>query len=303
MPTGSGTALGRFLYWYLLLLMVQLEVLYLLAGPLGLAFSPRLMLWLVPAGIPIPAALLACALERARGKEIKGELTSWVRLRAALAMFVAWAGAYFLSGLLTDPERVRYLPLLIEEQIALTPSYSLLYILLYPIFFLPFFVIRERAQLKLLVRAYALMVGICTLCFWVLPIGMERPPLPEAPGDLGVWILSLVQGNDPSWNCLPSEHCAAALIAALACYEADKRVGLFALLSTFLIGFSTLFTKQHYLADIVAGYSLAVALHFGVRWGLSKERVTGPSLTSATRISALKRPSETLTPSARQSEQ
>jgi hypothetical protein len=46
-------------------------------------------------------------------------------------------------------------------------------------------------------------------------------------------------------------------VAALSCYRVHPGVGLAAGLWAVLIALSTLFTKQHYVADVIAGMGLA----------------------------------------------
>ena len=134
-------------------------------------------------------------------------------------------------------------------------------------FLLPFFVVRERAAFRRLIAGDLLLFAACSVIFVAFPVAFERPPLPPQPWDLGAWVLSLVQGNDPPWNCLPSEHCAVALLAALATRESDRRVGAYALVTALLIGLSTLYTKQHYLVDVLAGYGIALIIYRALKRG------------------------------------
>jgi membrane-associated phospholipid phosphatase len=265
----------RFLMHYLVVLMVLCEALYVLCGLLGIDFDSQIMAWLVPSVLPISLALFLVAVEgREAASQEPAASMRWALLGAL--MFGIWAGLYFLVGRLVDPTRVRFLPIFLESRIAFEPSYSLLYILLYPIFLLPFFVVRDRVALRRLIAADLLMFVTCTLAFLAFPVAFDRPGLPPPPYDFGTWVLSLVRGSDPAWNCLPSEHCAAAMIAALAIWESNRKLGIFALFSTFLIGVSTLYTKQHYVVDVMAGYIAAFTIHWTLRWSKSFEPEGSP---------------------------
>lgn len=267
----------RLLFWYVAMLMAVCEALFVLTEWVGLDFAPRYMVWMVPAVLPVSLAAIALWLEGDRvARHESPAWTQWAFIGAV--MFGVWAGVYFLSGRMTDPARVRFLPVFIESQIPFRPNYSLLYLLLYPIFLLPFFTVRDRVAMQRLVAADLLMLATCSAAFLTVPVAFDRPPLPPGPWPLGTWILSLVQGNDPTWNCLPSEHCAAAMVAALACWEANRKVGVFAMVATLAIGVSTLYTKQHYLVDVLAGYGLSISIHAALRWARSFE----PAATSAT---------------------
>lgn len=255
----------RFLFFYIVSLMTILEVIFVLAEWLQISFSPEYMTWLVPGPFPLAIALGAQILEG--DAQADQEPSEWIKWAiAGIIMFSLWASTYFLAGFLTDPSRVRYLSASIESNIPMRPNYSLLYLLLYPIFMLPFFIVRKRVHFYQLIAAYAFMLIICTAVFLAIPVAFERPPLPTPSSDFGSWVLLVIRGADPAWNCMPSEHCAAAMIAALSTREASQKWGMFALIASIGIGISTLFTKQHYLGDVLAGYGLALALHYGVRW-------------------------------------
>jgi membrane-associated phospholipid phosphatase len=245
--------------------MIVLEAVFILAEWLRISCSPEYMIWLVPGPVPLAIALGAAMLEG--NNQADQEPSEWIRWAiAGIIMFSLWASTYFLAGLLTEPSRVRYLSVSIESNIPMRPNYSLLYLLLYPIFMLPFFIVRKRAHFYQLIVADAFMLLICTVIFLAVPVAFERPPLLTPPSDFGTWVLLVIRGADPAWNCMPSEHCAAAMIAALSTREASRKWGIFAFVATIGIGISTLFTKQHYLGDVLAGYGLAFALHYGIRW-------------------------------------
>jgi membrane-associated phospholipid phosphatase len=60
---------------------------------------------------------------------------------------------------------------------------------------------------------------------------------------------------------LPSIHVAHSFVSALACHRVHRTLGLVALACAALVGISTPFTKQHYIADVIAGILLAVTAH------------------------------------------
>ncbi len=77
-----------------------------------------------------------------------------------------------------------------------------------------------------------------------------------------------VWASDTSFNCFPSLHAAASTICFFAWFQysktkpvvAAKLVALGALVIAVGVTFSTLFVKQHYIADEVAGILLALAV-------------------------------------------
>jgi membrane-associated phospholipid phosphatase len=66
---------------------------------------------------------------------------------------------------------------------------------------------------------------------------------------------------DPPYNCLPSLHVAHSFVSALACLRVHWVVGIVATVGASLVGLSTLFTKQHYVLDVLAGVLLAVVAY------------------------------------------
>lgn len=251
-------------FWWIVGMMANAMLMFV--GVDKLHIDPDPVWTIVVALFAIPWSLGAAMTWRAKRRGTLQEPDLWPHWAlVGLVMFTLWATIYLLVSRIPDPSRVHYLPTtFVESSMLLRPAYALLYVLLYPIFVLPFFVVRDPLVMRRLVTSYLVMFVVCSLFFVAVPVGVERPPLPT-DDDLGTWVLAQIWATDVSWNCMPSEHCMAAMLAALACWESDKRVGAFAFLATFCIGLSTLFTKQHYLVDVVVGFALALALHASMR--------------------------------------
>lgn len=62
------------------------------------------------------------------------------------------------------------------------------------------------------------------------------------------------------YNCFPSLHVAQCYLAASCCHKVHRRTGMAAFVWATLVALSTLYTKQHYVADVVAGTALAFAI-------------------------------------------
>ncbi|MGC4117755.1 MAG: phosphatase PAP2 family protein [Myxococcales bacterium] len=267
-PLAPATArrrawIRRFVFWWVVGMMSDAMLMFVGVDKLHIDPDPT---WtIVVALFVVPWSLAAALTWRAKRRGTLEEPDAWPRWAlVGLVMFTLWATIYLLVSRLPDPSRVHYFSTELESNMLLRPAYALLYVLLYPIFVLPFFSVRDPAVMRRLVISYLVMIVFCSVVFVAFPVGVERPPMP-AQDDLGTWVLSMVWATDVSWNCMPSEHCMAAMLAALACWESDKRVGAFAFLATLCIGLSTLFTKQHYLVDVFVGFALALVLHASVR--------------------------------------
>jgi membrane-associated phospholipid phosphatase len=156
------------------------------------------------------------------------------------------------------PGRVLHAPELAWDRVVpLQPTWALVYGSLYLfLILLPVFVVREEAQIRRTVRAYLMVWIAAYVCFWLYPTMAARPA--EVLGEgFGVWGLRFLYSADPPYNCFPSLHVAHSFVSALACSRVHRGVGIGAALCATLVGISTLFTKQHYLLDVVAGILLA----------------------------------------------
>ncbi len=263
----QGT-IRRTLFWYVFFVILGQQGTFILVEGLGLDFDPAWMVWLMPAVIPLGLTAWRLWAERHRlGSYASSPWTLWAVGGALLFGF--WAGSYFFVGLLTDPARATLLPPEVERFdrfVPFRPSYVFLYITVYPLFLLPFLHARRPGTVIRLGLGYVVMLLVSYVVFLWMPVTFPRPSLPESAPSFAVWVLQIVHGQDPPWNCLPSTHCAVALLAALALLESDRRLGVWGVVTALSIGASTVFTKQHYIVDALAGFALAGVTHWAVWW-------------------------------------
>lgn len=145
----------------------------------------------------------------------------------------------------------------LDGAIPLEPAWVFVYVSQWVFSFLPVFVVRGTELRRRAVRAFLAIVVVSYAGFLLYP---TLAPRPEAiPGDgFASWALRYVYGVDPPTNCFPSLHVAYSVLAALTAYRVHRGVGALALGWAGVIALSTLFTKQHYVLDVVAGIALAV---------------------------------------------
>jgi membrane-associated phospholipid phosphatase len=82
---------------------------------------------------------------------------------------------------------------------------------------------------------------------------LQREPRPGSPDDH-------ISGSNP-WAAWPSDHFAAALSAAIALAEADRRAGALGFAYASVLGFTLVYSGEHYVIDLILGAVLALALH------------------------------------------
>jgi membrane-associated phospholipid phosphatase len=145
--------------------------------------------------------------------------------------------------------------------VPLLPPWALAYGALYLfLILLPIFVVRQEEHIRRTVFAYLLIWITAYVFFVVYPTAAPRPAKVIGEG-FAVWGLRALYSADPPYNCFPSLHVAHSFVSALTSYRVNHRLGFVATICAALVALSTLFTKQHYIVDVVAGVFLAVVAY------------------------------------------
>lgn len=189
---------------------------------------------------------------------VRQSLARPYRVTLPMVGLVAMVPLYLFIGGPT-PGRVHHAPAIaLDDALPLAPAWSLIYGALYAyLIALPVFVVREEEHLRRTVRAYLAVWISAYLVFLAYPTVAPRPATVEGTG-FGAWGLRLLYDMDPPFNCFPSLHVAHSFVSALTCLRVHGGVGRTALAAAALVALSTLFTKQHYVLDVVGGICLAV---------------------------------------------
>jgi membrane-associated phospholipid phosphatase len=177
--------------------------------------------------------------------------------------------------------------LVLDGLLPLQPAWALVYGALYAfLIVLPVLVVQEQELIRRTVWAYLTVWTVAYICFLAYPTVAPRPD--TVPGDgFAVWGLRFLYNADPPYNCLPSIHVAHSFVSALACGRVHRTLGVAALSCASLVALSTLFTKQHYVLDLVAGILLALVAHLIFLHGYPRaniaeaERRVAPALALA----------------------
>ena len=174
-----------------------------------------------------------------------------------MVVLVLLPPSYIFIAELVDGRRLHVPEVALDRLIPLQPAWALVYGSLYLFLIaLPVFVVRQKEQIQRTVLAYLAVWITAFVIFLLYPTKAPRPADVIGEG-FGVWGLRLLYGMDPPYNCFPSIHVAHSFVSALTCYRVHRRVGIGAGLCASLVSVSTLFTKQHYVLDVVAGIFLA----------------------------------------------
>lgn len=116
-------------------------------------------------------------------------------------------------------------------------------------------------EARRLYLSIALSTVACTLVFIVFPTTFPRELYPIDPVSASARELLDLRSADDADNCFPSLHVALAWSIALSFRRETHGTWLVsgALLWAALVSLTTLTTKQHYVADVPAGFAVGVA--------------------------------------------
>jgi membrane-associated phospholipid phosphatase len=101
---------------------------------------------------------------------------------------------------------------------------------------------------------------------------IDRPAI--AGDDLFARMIRDVYASDQPYNDFPSLHASLSTIFAIHWVRVDRRLGLPIAVWATLIVLSTVFVKQHYVPDVVAGVLLAAVTSW---WSLRLLAAHGPA--------------------------
>lgn len=198
---------------------------------------------------------------------------AWL-LSAANAVWFAFV--YGGSEWLTAHRSLRvpiHLP--IELSIPLIPGAVVAYMSIYLLFLAGPFILRDRHEFAVLIRALALATLLGGIGFLLVPSQAAFAP----PGDLGVW-KSLFQFADRlnlDHNMVPSLHVALSVccIAAFARHASQPGRVLLWLWGA-AIALSTVLTHQHHIIDVVSGAAVGLladrlTMRRASKWDVSED--------------------------------
>jgi membrane-associated phospholipid phosphatase len=167
---------------------------------------------------------------------------------------------YLYIGYLVHGGPVHVPALALDHLIPVEAAWAPVYLSLFLAALLPAFVLHRQELIQRTVLAYLSAWLIAFVCFLAWPTIGTRPAAVTGDGFLD-WMLRTIYASDAPYNCLPSLHVAQCFLAAFACSRVHRGVGFAAGLWASAVGVSTLFTKQHYIADVVGGAALAYLSH------------------------------------------
>jgi len=189
-------------------------------------------------------------------------LVKCIWLLVLLLLFLA----YFLLNGLREP--IHSLELTVDDRIPVLPAFVFPYLSLYVLLVVSIwrFLKAETRIFTIAALAIGLDLVISYLVFLFYQTRVERPVI--LGSDVSSSILRTVYSLDKPFNAFPSLHTSLSALLALLWGRVGSRIQpAIAVWAVFIIA-STLFTKQHYIADVFGGMAVALISYFaGVRLG------------------------------------
>jgi len=145
----------------------------------------------------------------------------------------------------------------VDTALPLIPSWMFVYFAVFFTGFVPVLVVRSRGLFRRVALAY-LIVQLCAFSVFLLyPVSMQLRAESTEVVDFVTWGLQLGYFWDTAASCLPSIHVTLASLSALCCWQSSRVWGATGFVLALGVALSAMLVKQHYLADLIAGFALA----------------------------------------------
>ena len=160
-----------------------------------------------------------------------------------------------------------------DEVIPFIPISSWYYLFgLYGVVFYAVYTIEDKKNFYYAMLSSLITAMIC-FCFFInAPIAYPRPDLSLAGyqsealystwlfsfDNLSLPLMKFIYSVDTNINTFPSLHIGYTVLFSLVCFKESPKVGMLLAVNAFFVFISTLTTKQHYIADGIAGFLVAL---------------------------------------------
>jgi len=196
-----------------------------------------------------------------------------VAVLVPFCLFVMLVPAYLAISAQVRGQTLHVPALALDRVLPLQPAWTLVYGSLYFAVFLPMVVVHHEEHLRRTLWAFVVVWIVGSIGWLGYPTVLPRPTAAEIGGGFCAWTLRVAYTWDSPYNCFPSLHVAQPFLTALTCNLVSRRIGLAALVWASLVAFSTLFIRQHYVADVAAGMVLAGAAYLVCLRGYARAAV------------------------------
>lgn len=172
----------------------------------------------------------------------------------ALANLLAYTGARVVN-LLLDRSYVN-MTTSVDAAMPTIPFFSIVYVMAFPFWVITYIYVSRMSNEKCYRLATADIVGklLCGAVFLLIPTTNVRPVVETT--SFSSWLLNVIYFFDLPNNLFPSIHCLKSWLCFAAIRE-EKTVPMWTKVFSFVMSVAicvaTLYTKQHVVADALAG--------------------------------------------------
>jgi membrane-associated phospholipid phosphatase len=193
--------------------------------------------------------------------EAPRQTPQWWERATWVGAITCWHALYHWIPTWIDGSRAHTLQTPIDRLVPFAPAWMFAYVAIYPAVLVPAVAIRSTALLRRVGVAQLVVQTAAFACFLLAPVTSVglRPDAVEVDS-FPTWAVALNYRIDAPLNCFPSLHVASTTLGAFALARVSRPLGLFGAALAAVIALSTMFVKQHYLADVVAGGLLAMVV-------------------------------------------
>ena len=118
-------------------------------------------------------------------------------------------------------------------------------------------------------RKMGIQLLLSMLCTFILGnLILKNLVARPRPCDIDATVTLLL--SRPHGHSFPSGHSINSMVAAVALYLNNRKIGIPAVIIATLIGFSRLYLFVHFPTDVLGGFVIAAFVAIGVDWALLK---------------------------------
>lgn len=170
-------------------------------------------------------------------------------------ILVYYLGGYFLLNEATGRRAVIYhLDLPFEARLPLYPALIFAYLLEFFFMGLAYLMVDDLAFFKKIVLAVFVCVSLHFVIFLVFPVEYHLRPAVDPDRGWAYMLVSFYYWLDKPYNCFPSLHVSNVFLISFILQKFRPGMGIFLFPLSLLVAFSVVMVKQHYIADVVAGF-------------------------------------------------
>lgn len=176
------------------------------------------------------------------------------RLGIFCLTMLGWLVLYFIvNRMQIEPATRLDLGTAFDQKIPYVPQFALVYFSTYIFVLQPFIILNKAGQFYWMLTSFVSISILASLIHALIPSKIERIDQGNASG-LSGYLLGIFQKTCKPYGNFPSMHVGLSVPVVAANFLAGGPViGFISLVWAILIALSTLYTKQHYILDVLAG--------------------------------------------------